>query len=200
MLGLLIQGFIDACKGIKIIRDSTTDALNRAEKPYSKEWNYPMYLDHNGQWRDSNTNEPLYIKQVMVNGESHTCITNLNTGAIKKDITAEKNHQRTNKAKESGATVVELERGYYGDPDVRGRRYRDLKTGELYVKRWLLNGDKVYMRASDRVLIRPADEVKDAKKLEQTWKRIHQINKEQDEIVESGMSSTRNPFNDQVIG
>lgn len=181
MIGLVFLGFEYLCRGYKKIKDDAADLKCKKQSSFKNVWNYPMYLDHNGLWRDKFTNARISVGHLKINGEWHTCLYLSDSHRIIKDCTLEQRyrHRQINKelALKHHASVFRISEGDYATDKIRGVRYQDFKTGDIYVKR-LFNGcHACYLRINDGQIIRPIDGSSE-KHLASSLLHINQLQKE----------------------
>ncbi len=194
MFGLVYAGFTLICHGIKGFNESIYNGIHR-HLNQSNSYNYPMYIDKNGQWRDVKTDRVVISQAIQVDDGIHTCLCDAETRCILKDITAEKNQQALEQAQQNGATVVPLASGSYVDAHVHGQRYKDIASGDIYVSRLLPHSSRVYMNIKTLMFERPMDEVPTEQR-DQVWDMIKRYNQLQTNLINDGWGA--NPYNDKV--
>lgn len=176
MFGLVFLSFEMMCHLLKHIRDSCRNFSNKNKYHYSETWHYPMYIDCNGHWRDTKTNELLCVGGLLIDNEVHICIYNPITQSIKKDCTALQKHEFIKKAQYqyANATVYPLSSfNEHRTSKISGIRYKDKQTGDLYVIRRIGN-EYCYLRITDGIIVRPIDN-SSLKELTDQMKRCNEL-------------------------
>ena len=135
LFGLFYTLFGIGCKGISNIGDTIKDNENRT---IYRDNETNTYYDHNMNRRDLSTNHLMHTEK-DVNGD--VWLRDLETGRYVQNITAGRVEQKYQEEK-AKALSGRSDRTHirYGDNEHRkdefpGIRYKDFKTGKLYVER-----------------------------------------------------------------
>lgn len=146
LFGLFYTIFGVGCKGINDIRNLMEDRDHRTRSRY-RDSEINIYYDHNMNKRDLSTNHIMVTEKDY---EGNVWLKDVQTGRYTQNITAnrvEKKYQEE-KAKalrgESDRTHIK-----YGDNEHRkdefpGYRYKDFKTGKMYVERYMIFTEEHY--------------------------------------------------------
>lgn len=194
MFGLIYLSFEFICSGLKSLREHFYNGVQR-HSSVQNSFNYPMYIDYKGQWRDAATNKILIQKAISVGNGVHDCLCEADSYRVVKDFTAEQNLAAYKKAKQDGATVIPLTSGSVINHKVHGKRFVDIQTGQVYVSRLLPKLSKVYMDINTYKFIRPMDEVNEEQR-PQVIEMIDRYNQYQEHLIAQGFHA--DPYNNKV--
>lgn len=144
LFGLFYTAFGLGCKGAMGIKNSLEDNENRT-KYRDNETN--TYLDHNMTKRDLNTNHVMAYHKAN-NGD--VLLKDCETGRYVKNISQDRTEKKYQEER-AKALRGESDRTHirYGDDEHRkdtfpGYRYKDFKTGKLYVERFMIFTEEHY--------------------------------------------------------
>lgn len=144
LFGLFYTLFGIGCKGISNISDTIKDNENRT---IYRDNETNTYYDHNMNCRDLSTNHLMHTEK-DVNGD--VWLRDLETGRYVQNITAGRVEQKYQEEK-TKALSGRSDRTHirYGDNEHRkdefpGIRYKDFKTGKLYVERSMIFTEEHY--------------------------------------------------------
>lgn len=189
MFGIAIIVFTGICFLIGDYRNSRHDdrlrnrGLNnnklffhKADGTKQKYW-----IDRKGAMRLEDSNRHVSIHTdiesgdaVVIDVKNRNVLTNLTQNARNR---YEKKHREI--AIKNGRTVYPIEENKHIGDIIKGRRFRDINTGEIYVIRRIFGTDW-YMRVSDGIFIKTVwDERYDTKKVFHTGETIEDINNKQ---------------------
>lgn len=138
LFGLFYTVFGLGCKGISSIKNTLEDEEN---KKLYRDNECNTYLDHNATRRDLNTNHRMSIEYAY-NGD--IWLRDSETGKYVRNLTDER-AERKYQAEKAKVACGESDRTHiqYGTDEHRkdtfpGYRYKDFKTGKLYVARKMI--------------------------------------------------------------
>lgn len=142
LFGLFYTAFGLGCKGAMGIKNSLEDNENRVKYRHDET---NTYLDHNMTTRDLRTNHRMST-ETKWNGE--IWLRDCDTGHYIRNLTverAEKKYQEEKAKAERGLsdrTHIQYGNIDYHNEKIPGYRYKDFKTGEIYVVRYLMLTDE----------------------------------------------------------
>lgn len=138
LFGLFYTIFGVGCKGISSIKNTLEDEKN---KTLYRDNECNTYLDHNAVRRDLNTNHRMDIQHAS-NGD--IWLRDSDTGRYVRNLTDERAERKyqAEKAKvargESDRTHIQYGTDEHRKDTFPGYRYKDFKTGKLYVARKMI--------------------------------------------------------------
>lgn len=158
MLGLLIVATKVICEAVNGVREI---ADNKERKANSTLYDGTVYIDGKGRERWYENNRQVYIGRDMI---GDFVIKDIQSGYVYRNITEEKSkkdiqEELENYEKNGNTTIcLGLDKNYeynlQGIP--KGARFKDIKTGEIYVIREL-EGQYYYVNPKTNMLVRRTD-------------------------------------------
>lgn len=158
MLGLLIVATKVICEAVNGVREIVD---NNERKANSTLYDGTVYIDGKGRERWYENNRQVYIGRDMI---GDFVIKDIQSGYVYRNITEEKSkkdiqEELENYEKNGNTTIcLGLDKNYeyniQGIP--KGARFKDIKTGEIYVIREVL-GQCYYVNPKTNMLVRRTD-------------------------------------------